>query len=203
MHLDGDRPFSFHKFRNYCSSFQDGSNVQREWSVHFIPQNKIHFQRKQEIASICSGGSRIFPRGVCQLPKLLLFFKFLSKTAWKWKNLDPGGGRVPGAPLDPPMICVSCEFGKLILLESGRHHLQCISKAKSISSKISGSLRQVWIRLHSLALKPRGDVTRGPKQGYQWPHKWNYVFQGFYFKKVWKYIFSLQTKECWVFKTSV
>ena len=46
-----------------------------------------------------SGGSRIFPRGVRQLPKLLLFFKFLPKTAWKWKNLDPRGARVPGAPL--------------------------------------------------------------------------------------------------------
>ena len=23
----------------------------------------------------------------------------------------------------------------------------------------------------TLALKPRGDVTRSPKQGYQWPHK--------------------------------
>ena len=22
-----------------------------------------------------------------------------------------------------------------------------------------------------LALKPRGDITRSPKQGYQWPHK--------------------------------
>ena len=43
-------------------------------------------------------GSRIFPRGVRNLPKLLLFFKFLPKTAWKWKNLDPRGG-VPGAPL--------------------------------------------------------------------------------------------------------
>ena len=41
-----------------------------------------------------SGGSRIFPRGVRQLPKVLLFFKYLTKTAWKWKNL---------APLDPPM----------------------------------------------------------------------------------------------------
>ena len=55
-----------------------------------------------------SGGSRIFPRGVRQLPKLLLFFKFLPKTAWEWKNLDPRGGgsarpwRPP--PLDPPMI---------------------------------------------------------------------------------------------------
>ena len=27
------------------------------------------------------------------------------------------------------------------------------------------------IRLPTLALKPRGDVTRSPKQGYQWPHK--------------------------------
>ena len=23
----------------------------------------------------------------------------------------------------------------------------------------------------ALAVKPRGDVTRSPKQGYQWPHK--------------------------------
>ena len=23
----------------------------------------------------------------------------------------------------------------------------------------------------ALALKPRGDITRSPKQGYQWPHK--------------------------------
>ena len=51
-------------------------------------------------AAITSGGSRIFPRGVRQLPKLLLFFKFLPKTAWKWKNLDPQGGR---ASLAPPL----------------------------------------------------------------------------------------------------
>ena len=28
--------------------------------------------------------------------------RFLSKTAWKWKKLDRG--RVPSAPLDPPMV---------------------------------------------------------------------------------------------------
>ena len=40
-----------------------------------------------------------FPQGGRQLPKLLLFFTFLPKTAWKWKNLDPqGGAHVPGAP---------------------------------------------------------------------------------------------------------
>ena len=30
-------------------------------------------------------------------------------------------------------------------------------------------LHQVRIRLTSLALKPIGDVTKSPKQGYQWP----------------------------------
>ena len=47
----------------------------------------------------CSGGSRIFLGGR-QLPKVLLFFNFLPKTAWKWKNLDPQGGR---ASLAPPL----------------------------------------------------------------------------------------------------
>ena len=31
-----------------------------------------------------------------------------------------------------------------------------------------------------LALKPRGDVTRSPKQGYQWPHKKTHVLQFFF-----------------------
>ena len=38
-------------------------------------------------------------------------------------------------------------------------------------------LCQVRIRLPTLALKPRGDVTRSPKQGYQWPQKWACVQQ--------------------------
>ena len=36
---------------------------------------------------------------------------------------------------------------------------------------------QVQIRLLTLALKPRADITRSPKQGYQWPHKKTYVLQ--------------------------
>ena len=39
-----------------------------------------------------------FPRGGRQLPKVLLFFNFLPKTAWKWKNLDPRGGARPWRP---------------------------------------------------------------------------------------------------------
>ena len=35
----------------------------------------------------------------------------------------------------------------------------------------------------TLALKPRGDVTRSPKQGYQWPQKWTCVQQKFKNKK--------------------
>ena len=33
------------------------------------------------VLNVCSGRSRIFPQGLRQLPKLLLFFKFLPKTA--------------------------------------------------------------------------------------------------------------------------
>ena len=32
----------------------------------------------------------------------------------------------------------------------------------------------------TLALKPRGDITRSPKQGYQWPQKWTCVQQKFF-----------------------
>ena len=35
---------------------------------------------------------------------------------------------------------------------------------------------------HSV-LKPRGDITRSPKQGYQWPQKWTCVQQKFLKKK--------------------
>ena len=34
-----------------------------------------------------------------------------------------------------------------------------------------------WTLAATLALKPRGDVTRSPKQGYQWPHKRTGVHQ--------------------------
>ena len=51
---------------------------------------------------VSNGGSRIFPEGGRQLPKCDYFFNILPKTAWKWKNLGPGGA--PGTPpLDPSM----------------------------------------------------------------------------------------------------
>ena len=57
--------------------------------------------------------SMIFLRGR-HLPKWVLtyyFANFLTKTAWKWKDLDPGGAH-PWCPLDPPMMlllkCCAC-----------------------------------------------------------------------------------------------
>ena len=48
------------------------------------------------------------------------------------------------------------------------------------TKRLAGLTREVNLReyvthtppgLPTLALKPRGDITRSPKQGYQWPHK--------------------------------
>ena len=47
-----------------------------------------------------SGGSRIFPRGGANSQSGCAYLLFLPKTAWKWKNLDPQGGR---ASLAPPL----------------------------------------------------------------------------------------------------
>ena len=53
-------------------------------------------------------------------------------------------------------------------LQRGRQvlHQRCIS-----GNVYHVCLCQVRIRLPTLALKPRGDVIRSPKQGHQWPHK--------------------------------
>ena len=45
----------------------------------------------------------------------------------------------------------------------------------------------------TLALKPRGDITRSLKQGYQWPQKWTCIQQKF-LKKA-QYIFTKEPQE--------
>ena len=45
----------------------------------------------------------------------------------------------------------------------------------------------------TLALKPRGDVTRSPKQGYQWPHKKDSCPPKFFLKKKIDYIIREKT----------
>ena len=63
-----------------------------------------------------SGGSRIFPRGVRQLPKVLLFF---NNNCMKKKEFwASGGARVPGGPLDPPMMMAHADVTETITLSS-------------------------------------------------------------------------------------
>ena len=49
--------------------------------------------------------------------------------------------------------------------------------SKSTGSNHGNFTSAMRIRQPTLALKPRGDVTRNPKQGYQWPQKWTCVRQ--------------------------
>ena len=56
------------------------------------------------VCVVCSGRSRIFPRGVRQLPKLLLFFQIFAENCMKMKEFGPPRGGVPGPLLDPPML---------------------------------------------------------------------------------------------------
>ena len=69
-----------------------------KWSIFNTVVTKLisrnHFGKANRSAS--NGGSRIFLRGA-PTPKVGVLTYFLPKTAWKWKNLDPGGG-VPGIP---------------------------------------------------------------------------------------------------------
>ena len=51
------------------------------WCLHFRIEGKICQPWDVKYDAHTSGGSRIFNRGVRQLPKLLLFFEFLLKTA--------------------------------------------------------------------------------------------------------------------------
>ena len=56
-----------------------------------------------------------------------------------------------------------------------------VSLQRWISGKIYHiHLHQGWIRWLTRALKPRGDVTRSPNQGYQWPQKWTCTQQNFF-----------------------
>ena len=86
-----DSPLPWHSVRNNNRSL-DFSAEDLLWHNGTITLTETEMDT--------SGGSRIFPSGVRQLPNLDYFVNFLPKTGWKWKNLDPpGGARVPGAPL--------------------------------------------------------------------------------------------------------
>ena len=91
------------------------------------------------------------------------------------------GGSNPGIP---PLLKHACGEGDWLLCCQ-------YTPAKGVAPEVN--LREHILRTPppsankaepTLALKPRGDVTRSPKQGYQWPHKWTCVQQNFKIKKI-------------------
>ena len=76
------------------------------------------------------------------------------KSQWMWE--EP-----PGQPCRIHAYTVYTTIGG-----KGR----CRTRGESEESVVHrrGSMQ---VRESTLALKPRADVTRSPKQGYQWPHK--------------------------------
>ena len=48
--------------------------------------------------------------------------------------------------------------------------IQSASVAPEVNLRITQAKKHAK-RGSTLALKPRADITRSPKQGYQWPHK--------------------------------
>ena len=72
------------------------------WEAAKIERN---FEFTLDEINLNSGGSRIFPRGVRQLPKVLLFFNFLAENCMKMKEFGPPGG---GASLAPPPWIRQC-----------------------------------------------------------------------------------------------
>ena len=86
-------------------------------------------------------------------------------------------------PSIPPLLKHTCGEGDWLLCW---HY----TPAKGVVPEVN--LRERILRMPppsvnkaepTLALKPRGDITRSPKQGYQWPHKWACVQQKFKKKK--------------------
>ena len=106
--------------------FENGKERIREpWT-----SNPVFLTYQQHKVDIFSGGSRIFPEGVRQLPKVLLFFNFFAENCMKMKKIwTPRGARVPGAPLDPPMLLsVNYFFPSLSFCYIYYSHLQVWQK---------------------------------------------------------------------------
>ena len=67
------------------------------------------------------------------------------------------------------------------------------------------------VRESTLALKPRADITRSPKQGHQWPYKRTCVLQKFKKKKfnitntgqVGLILFTTSCLEFWIFELNI
>ena len=65
--------------------------------MHLVCENSL-IPESIKYVGLAVSGSRIFPRGVCQLPKVLLFFNLFAENCMKMKEFGPPGG----ASLAPP-----------------------------------------------------------------------------------------------------
>ena len=75
------------------------------------------------------------------------------------------------SPVQHPTSGETCMWGKQLAAMAAIYTSKGVRQEVNLGNIYHVCLCQVWIRLPTLALKPRGDVT-SPKQGYQWPQKW-------------------------------
>ena len=104
-----------------------------------------------------------------------------------WWYLWDFGGKFPTAQLQSQWNTRYCLGSLLSTLEGTR--TDGLTGDRQLDGYSSVSLKdrdiyniwlcQVQIRVPTLALKPRGDITRSPKQRYQWPTKKSYFLQKF------------------------
>ena len=95
----------------YCRCFGWRIIDINEWKIKI---NNLFLKHEINIIVILhSGGSRIFPRGVRQLPKMLLFLNFFAENCMKMKEFGPPWGARPWRPLGSAnasyiFICLNC-----------------------------------------------------------------------------------------------
>ena len=76
----------------------------------------------------------------------------------------------------PPLLMWGRQLAAMLALYTGKGVAPEVNLRECISHMPAQSSNKAE---PTLALKPRGDVTRSPKQGSQWPHKWTCVQQKF------------------------
>ena len=108
-----------------------------------------------------------FSRGGSTNSQNSYYFSNFCRKLHENERIWTPGGRVLGAPLrSVNALCPSINYG--FQSQSG----------------------QPYSHLAEVYLKPRGDVTKSPKQGYQWPTKRIYVLQNLKRKKLLPILFA-------------
>ena len=116
------------------------------WEVPIDLLEKIQFVSNlflRKIKIICSGGSRIFPRGGVNPPGGAWTRQIFPKTAWNRKNLDAQGGAcVPHAP--PPRSANDMNYASALethCWEAGWLFVHVIWLRKLASSSTEAALK--------------------------------------------------------------